>query len=226
MKVKILFFIFLFPSIVFAESTENLVFRGVEYTKLSNKVSLDYTRLDNYESYTSEFELKMDINKEIFRSITSIDDPHLEDIYVKADKNKDGLLSWKEIEKFQSWLYAHFKYKVNDVVLRPDEFLKNNGGDCDDWSEVTAGLMYFYGYEPYIARFGRTKIIGHALCLVKVNTNEISPYYMWYEIEDWSIPDGYYVPIDYDRVGGLSAIDRRWKISNLYDPVTMYKLQQ
>lgn len=87
---------------------------------------------------------------------------------------------------------------------------------------MTAGAFRFWGYEPFVASFGRTKRIRHAICMVLV-TNAVPGNYTYYEISQWrDVPAGKYVPIDYDIVGGLSAFDGRWKIATMDVPERMY----
>jgi len=154
--------------------------------------------------------------------MTHLHDEKLEQMYIIADLNRDASLSWSEIESFQNLIVGKYKYFNCDTILRPDRFIKFGGGQCMDWSMMTAGLLRFWGFEPFIARFGRTKVIGHALCLVYCK-GEVPAGYMYYIIDYRNdMPKGNYIPIDYNTVGGLNAVDRRWKISNIYVPEKMY----
>jgi hypothetical protein len=198
-------------------------YRDIKIIQKENKDQTYYEipklkyKTDNYTN------AKVNINAYYFIQATGISDKKLIDIYITADTNNDGDLQWEELETFQKKLVKQYKYLDNEPVLRPDQFIRAGGGDCDDWSVMTAGLLRFYGAEPYIARYGRTKVIGHAICLLKVAPDNCPEKYMSYEISGFhNIPAGTYIPIDYDEVGGLSGVDRRWKISDIYIPENIY----
>lgn len=205
-----------------SNAQEISVYRDYSYTtEIVNNKKI-YKLTDSDYSTFSKAELLIKINTIIFRKVTKIEDEKLEKLYIQADKNKDGYVGWSEIEAFQSMLFYKYKYFICDTIIRPDRFIKYGGGKCDDWALMTAGFLRFWSYEPLIARFGRTKVIGHALCLVYVK-GKIPDGYMWYELEETDIHvAGNYVPIDYEKVGGLKAIDRRWKISHIYIPESLY----
>lgn len=223
MTKKILFVVLLTSYYHSLFSQDTLTYRDYKYTIINTNSKKTYNLLDSSISFNTKFELFTKINTIAFRQVSGLQDEKLEKIYVQADKNKDTKLSWSEIEAFQSMLVSKYKYFICDTIVTPDRFLKYGGGKCDDWSLMTAGLLRFWGFEPYIARFGRTKVIGHAICLVYVK-GEVPPGYMYYEIEyREDMPKGKYVPIDYNTVGGLNAIDRRWKISHIYVPENLYK---
>lgn len=141
--------------------------------------------------------------------------------FLTADWNKDGKLSWVEIQNFQYGMKQKFSYKKNKTALTPDEFFKQGGGDCEDWAIFTCKMLQHFGFVAYIACYGRVTVNKHALCLVKVN-GQVPAGFMWYDFKRSSIPDGKYIPIDYEVVGGLSAIDRRWKIARICEPEEMY----
>ena len=164
-----------------------------------------------------------------FRQATGIRDPSLERIYASADGDRDGRLSWTELRNFQSGLQGRFQYLSNDLALRPDEFIQQGGGDCDDWALFTCGLLRYWGWEPYLGCFSppgdTTK--GHAVCLVRQREAPGScQYYSIAEgciLESGSVPPGYYVPIDYDVVGGVSnAMGKNWKLAEVYVPEEVY----
>jgi len=203
-------------------SQDTITYRGYPYTVKNTNNKKSFTILDSNLTFSSKYELLIKINTFIFRNITKLHDEKLEKMYIQADLNCDATLSWAEIESFQKMIVARYKYFISDTILRPDRFIKYGGGKCDDWALMTAGLLRFWGLEPYIARFGRTKVIGHALCLVYWN-GSIPSGYMYYIIDNRNdMPKGNYIPIDYNTVGGLNAVDRRWKISNIYVPESLY----
>ncbi|MBN2681755.1 MAG: hypothetical protein JXR58_04555 [Bacteroidales bacterium] len=220
MKFSLLILCVIITKILLSQNDNS--YRNYEYEIITIGENKAYILEVTKDTFQTKFETIIAINSLVFRSVTGITDETLEKMYINADKNKNGLLSWPEIEVFQKMIVAKYKYFITDTVLSPDNFIKMGGGKCDDWSLMTAGLLRFWNYEPYIARFGRTKVIGHALCLVKT-TEKIPSGYMYYEIENNPVlPSGNYIPIDYDVVGGLSAIDGRWKISHVYVPESMY----
>ena len=120
---------------------------------------------------------------------------------------------------------AYFK---NESALRPDEFMAAGGGDCEDWSLVTAGLLQFWGWETYIGSLRSPDDEGaHAICLVRLRQKPST--YGYYQFEEstklggnW-IRAGYYVPIDYDHVGSLSnAVGKRWTLKYIRIPTEIY----
>ena len=141
---------------------------------------------------------------------------------------RDGKLSWEEIGTFQRVLYRGFSYETNQIALRPDEFLASGGGDCEDWSLVTAGLLRFWGYEPYIGSIrSLDDSQGHAVCLVKSNEKPQHSFYFRFKesgtFNGGFVGAGYYVPIDYDLVGGLSnAVGSNWTLKRVYVPERIY----
>ncbi len=199
-------------------------YRGIELVEIAVPSADSSYEIPQFRTYAPTLtEAKYQINAYYFSQVTGISDSTLIQMYIDADENKNGDLEWAELEAFQSKIHREYKYIDNEPVLRPDEFIRAGGGDCDDWSEMTAGLLRFYGQEPYIARFGRTKVIGHALCLVRVKPGTFPERYMYYELSGFGkAPAGIYIPIDYEVVGGLSGVDRRWKISGIDVPEEMY----
>ena len=61
-------------------------------------------------------------------------------LFSGADEDKSGSLSWFELEDFQKKIFSKYKYIQNDIALRPDLFVKNGGGDCDDWALLSAAF--------------------------------------------------------------------------------------
>jgi hypothetical protein len=94
------------------------------------------------------------------------------------------------------------------VVLRPDEFMAQGGGDCDDWAELTCGLLRYWGWDPYVGCFASpSRDTGHAVCLVRATG--VPAGFLFYTVTEGSvrggrIPEGRYVPVDYEVVGGIT----------------------
>jgi len=142
-------------------------------------------------------------------------------IFRNADSNGDGNISIGELQTFQNWLKRNYKYKSNSTALHPDDFIAQGGGDCEDFSIMTTCMLNYHGVVAYVAGFGRVTVNKHAVCIVQVTSDKI-PGYLYYTLNGWGIPAGIYIPVDYEKVGGLSAIDRRWKIARINKPVTIY----
>ncbi len=143
------------------------------------------------------------------------------EIFRKADSNGDGKISVAELQTFQNWLKMKFKYKENKTALHPDDFIAQGGGDCEDFAIMTTCMLNYHGVVAFVAGFGKVTKNKHALCIVKV-TSDNAPGYLFYTLRGWGIPAGIYIPVDYEKVGGLSAIDRRWKIARINRPYGIY----
>jgi len=152
--------------------------------------------------------------------------------YLAADLNCSGKLSFTELESFQKKILREFTYISNEYALDPEEFLEAGGGDCEDFALYTAGLLRFWGWEPYIASFASTKSSsGHAVCF-SYEEGTFPKGYTYYDLDNYSTSDGTllkagrYVPIDYDIVGGLSnAVDKGWKLRAVYIPEKIWGLE-
>ncbi len=179
----------------------------------------------DYESLSIR-DVIVKINTMEFERITGIKDRNLISFYIDADEDKNGFLSWKEIKDFQLKINRKFKYKNNDIAVRPDIFYKMGGGDCEDWALFTAGLLRFWNYEPYIGSLNY-KNRFHAITLVRVK--ELPYKFRGYRItqseviNDSFIPEGIYTYIDYYKVGKLTrAGGRRPKLINIFVPEKCY----
>ena len=172
------------------------------------------------------------IRQPFFIEATGIADPALAAAYLRADLNQSGRLSFEELSAFQKKTYRDFRYEANETALRPDEFLAAGGGDCDDFALFTAGLLRFWGWEPYLGCLGPSRGgTGHAVCL-SYEEGSISPSFTYFTLSDWRTEDGTeakagkYIPIDYDQVGALSnAAEKGWKLRYLYLPEKAWGLR-
>ncbi|HUX20970.1 MAG TPA: WYL domain-containing protein [Spirochaetia bacterium] len=171
-------------------------------------------------------EAYLSVNARLFEDRTGIHDLRLEAIYAAADTDGNGHLSWGEIVEFQKVIYRVFRYKSNDTALRPDQFLDQRGGDCEDWALFTAGLLHYWGWNAYVATFdppeGGT---GHAVAFVRVQEAipGIGSYTIPASYAARGLAPGIYVPIDYNDVGGLTdAVGPGWLLDELYDPESLY----
>jgi len=173
--------------------------------------------------------LHLKINAHLFRRATGIADPAVERLYAGADTDRDGYLCWKEIEEFQGKLASRYQYRHNTTALRPDEFVARGGGDCEDWALVTCGLLRYWGWDGYVAAlFPPGGGDGHALCMAR--RAEPPRGFEYYRVEEGvyardgePVRPGYYVPIDYQVVGGSSsAVKRGWRLEAFYTPERIY----
>jgi hypothetical protein len=157
-----------------------------------------------------------------YSSQTGIYDRNLIGLYAEADRNKDNKLSIRELKEFQENLVVRFDYVINSTALDPAQFLNQGGGDCEDWSIVTAGLLRFWGIQAYIGTIeSPNDPVGHAVCLIRYATPPRDLLY--WEITGTYGLDGYYVPIDYQVVGGLSSwLFSDWPLTNIYTPEEIY----
>ena len=143
------------------------------------------------------------------------------DIFKEADSNNDHKISFNELQRFQNWLVRNFKYKQNETALHPDDFIAQGGGDCEDFAIMTCSMLNYHGVVAFVAGFGRVTTNKHAVCMVQI-TEPVPAGFLYYTLKHWNITDGVYIPVDYEKIGGLKAIDRRWKIARINKPVDMY----
>lgn len=161
-------------------------------------------------TYDSLYEAQMAVNRQALAAAATYFDEELLIRFEAADVSRDAKLEWREIRVFQQDLYSEFSHQVNDVALRPDEFLRLGGGDCEDWALVTCALLRFWGIENLIAIVKDSDApFSHAITLMRARTAEVRSQAV-YLYEEWldHIPDaepGLYVPIDYNRVGEAST---------------------
>jgi len=173
---------------------------------------------------------QIDIDKRValFVRNFSFSDPMLMDLFINADIDKSGKLSLSELTIFQQNLTKNYKYIDNNIALRPDKFLALGGGDCEDWALLTAALCNFWGIDAYIACFFGNEEYGHAICVIKYENNIPFQHIFWqfknlFTNEGHSIPDGIYIPIDYQFVGSVSsALSAGMKLKYLFIPSQMY----
>jgi len=163
-----------------------------------------------------------------FSQATGVNSGELAGRYAAADIDKNELLSWAEIETFQRTLSLSCSYEANETALRPDEFFAAGGGDCEDWSLVTAGLLRFWGYRSYIGSLrSPDDRQGNAVCLVW--SEEKPPRFVYYHFEESGtfngthVEAGFYIPVDYDTIGALTnAAGPDWKLERMYVPEKIY----
>ncbi|MFW5712007.1 MAG: WYL domain-containing protein [Spirochaetota bacterium] len=181
------------------------------------------------------------INSHLFYQRTGLTNGQLLARYMGADTDRNGHLSWPEVEAFQRQTYRLFTYRANQRALPPDEFLARRGGDCEDFALYTCGLLEFWGWNCKVACFfppgGGS---GHAIAMVW-SARPINGYgyihvsgsadqrssltaaaYAGPRSTAYLRP-GYWIPIDYDSIGRFSqAMSSNWTLWDLNDPVDLY----
>jgi hypothetical protein len=163
-----------------------------------------------------------------FEKATGLQSPRLERLYVSADANRSDSLSWAELATFQRTIRSRYRYLSNETALSPDQFLAQGGGDCEDWAELTCGLLRYWGWEPYVGSFrSPAGDEAHAVCLVRVAEAERG--FTYCDIPEGAVlttgsaPAGRFVPVDYEVVGGFSsAMGSSWNLHALYVPERIY----
>jgi len=165
-----------------------------------------------------------------FSRATGISAPALEAMYERADANRDGRLDWSELSSFQSPLTRTCAYRSNQLALRPDQFLAEGGGDCEDWALFTCGLLRYWGWDTWVGSLAPSEsAVGHAVCLVRVPDKPGRGTRWWSVGDDGTlgghpVEAGWYVPIDYDSVGSLSsAVGDGWTLRALWKPESIYE---
>ncbi len=218
-----------------ARFVKRFSYRGVPIELWENKYGKKYFAPSLGLDGISLHSLKRKINDALFQRRTGIVSTTLCNIYARADLNGDLHLSLREIKTFQKMLNKRYRYISNRRALRPDEFIKQGGGDCEDWALMTAGLLSYWGYSAYIgALMNKQYSKGHAVCLLyssqkppkgvqylKITKND--PLRMY----NSEIKPGYYIPIDYTVVGGysnaiLSRKKGKWYYGAIYVPERIY----
>ncbi|MFW5728554.1 MAG: WYL domain-containing protein [Spirochaetota bacterium] len=201
--------------------TDHLWYRGERIDRRYRAGSVTYSVDGVDRSFTSLQEARLAINRREFVATTGISNRELLRRYAHADTNADGDLDWQEIRVFQRRLYSEYRYLTNDIALTPDSFFRNGGGDCEDWSLVTAGLLQFWQIPAYVASIA-SETGFHAVALVRTSRPPAGALYFTFE-DHWDLPDGAYVPIDYDKVGGLTnAVGPAYRVRAVWVPHTLY----
>lgn len=165
-----------------------------------------------------------------FREATGIQNEALEAVYKSADLNQSGKLSYAEIMEFQKRVMRTFAFQENPTVLRPDEFLAAGQGDCDDFAVFTAGLLRFYGWEPYVGALSNgNPYEGHAVCLsyeAGSYPKELKAFVVGRGMAIAGAKAGAYVPIDYEYVGKLQPGPYQYAVLvQVYEPEAMWGME-
>lgn len=148
-------------------------------------------------------------------------------LFTQFDTDGSGGLTWDEVQRFQSFTYRHFRYLANDTALRPDDFVAQGGGDCEDFALYSCEFFRFWGWPAFVAGFFLGNE-GHAVCFVRAEA-AVPTLYLSYPLagrrtlEGDPIPAGTYVPVDYDQVGGYSsAVKAGMELKDYFTPAKIY----
>lgn len=178
---------------------------------------------------SSEYETEVRKRARRFTEDTGIIHAGLIDWFIAADSDRNMLLSWDEIQNFQTELYVNYSYLSNATALRPADFVYQGGGDCEDFAIMSVALIRFWGGRAFVGSFAPTQTgTGHAICLVYADGPV--DFGMHYELEQpmqlhygGTAPAGYYIPVDYDHVAGISnAMRKSWTLRAMYCPENIY----
>lgn len=190
-------------------------YRGERVTVRSRALGPTFTRMSNNRTYRGYHDLCVEVNSELFAEQTGLRDTQLTRLYGDADGDRNGRLSWSEVQRFQNDLWRRYEYQANEIAYSPTMFLSAGGGDCEDWAIVTALLFTFWGHRAYVA--GIESDSGHhAVALVPEEELGGGPGTIEYTGGSYS---GTYIPIDYDHVGSFSpAIEGAWHVRTIWLP--------
>jgi len=200
------------------------VFSYREFTVIKENSGYFVEELE--KSFETLFDAVIAVNATVYIRETGILNYRLIQRYIDADIDRDGILAWSEIKIFQRRMQADFAYRINERALRPDEFLEEGGGDCEDFALFTAGLLFFWNYEACIGILD-TGDSSHAVTLVLVDT--LPRNFKGYYIADALVPpkdhfiEGLYTVIDYYRVGNFTkASGKRAQLAGVMMPQSSY----
>ena len=184
-----------------------------------------YTLIVSGRTFDSMHDARVAINTSLLSVRTGISDPRAINLFVSADQDQDGEVSWGEIQRFQTALDRNYSYQPNTTALRPNEFLAAGGGDCEDWALVTAGMLQFWGIPVFIGSLS-SSTGHHAVALVPTAslTTSKPPGATTITIPPGSsLRAGSYVPIDYASVGSLTnAVAIKFTVERIWVPEEIY----
>lgn len=164
---------------------------------------------------------------ENYLSTTKWATKNLTNLFTRFDIDHSGVLSWDEVETFQQYIFQKYQYLSNKTALRPDSFLAQGGGDCEDWALLSCEFFRYWGWDAFVAGFFNEKE-GHAVCFVRGDTTIPDTYIKYYisetrTLEGDSISEGWYVPVDYFAVGSYSnAVQAGMKLTEYLTPYKIY----
>ena len=106
--------------------------------------------------------------------------------------------------------------------------MSQGGGDCEDWAEITAQLVQYWGWQAYIGCLFDGDV-GHAICFVSPPDGIIPKQYRQFNLSTWVTFDGApvaganYTTVDYNTVGNwTNAVSAGMKLSYISHPDTIF----
>jgi len=114
--------------------------------------------------------------------------PYVQGAFSVFDRDKDGVLDYNEMKNAYYVIKSVFKYRYDDenepnpapntlvgdgrpgpeYYQTPEETLREQAGDCDDFAVLFASLLNYYGYPAFVGYIdcnGDGKL-DHATCLL------------------------------------------------------------
>jgi len=151
-------------------------------------------------------------------------DKRTEREYHSADKDGDGWLSPIEIVDFVTKWNNLFRYTHNVWALTPTEFHKSKAGDCEDIAIFIADFFNYWTVPAYVGGI-ESKLGGHAIVLMGVH-EAVDGFINFYVAPGTYVEEGYYIPIDYDVIGGFSdAVGENWYMGDVWTTGNIYGLR-
>lgn len=196
-------------------------YRGREIRAERRGGALTYTLVASGRRFGDMHTLRIAVNESLLSASMGIKDDRLTGLFARADRDRDGSISWSEIQAFQHLLDDRYRYLANDVALWPSQFMDAGGGDCEDWALMTATLLRFWGIDAEIGSI-HSDTGNHAVTFVPVSSAPSGFLQITIGGTDDS-PATTYVPIDYTRVGGLSnAVGGSYTVTRVRRPEELF----
>ncbi|MFW5776649.1 MAG: WYL domain-containing protein [Spirochaetota bacterium] len=196
-------------------------YRGQEIRVERRGDSISYTLVASDRRFGDMHSLRIAVNESLLSASMGIRDDRLTGLFARADRDRDGSLSWSEVEAFQHLLDDRYRYLANDVALWPSQFMDAGGGDCEDWALMTATLLRFWGIDAEIGSI-HSDTGHHAVTFVPVSGAPSDFLQITIGGTDDS-PATTYVPIDYTRVGGFSnAVGGSYTVTRVRRPEELF----
>lgn len=203
------------------DATRSDEYRGQEIRTERRGGAVTYTLVASGRSFHDMHTLRIAVNESLLSASMGIEDDRLTGLFARADGDRDGSLSWSEVQAFQDLLDDRYTYQENDVALWPSQFMDARGGDCEDWALMTATLLRFWGIDAEIGSI-HSDTGNHAVTFVPVSSAPSGFLQITIGGTDDS-PGTTYVPIDYTRVGGLSnAVGGSYTVTRVRRPEELF----
>lgn len=196
-------------------------YRGQEIRAERRGGALTYTLVASGRRFGDMHSLRIAVNESLLSASMGIRDDRLTGLFARADRDRDGSLSWSEVQAFQHLLDERYRYLANDVALWPSQFIDAGGGDCEDWALMTATFLRFWGIAAEIGSI-HSDTGHHAVAFVPVSSAP-SGFLQITIGGTHDSPATTYVPIDYTHVGGLSnAVGGSYTVTRVRRPEELF----